>query len=448
MKKFFSLLLSICMLGAFVACGDTTGSDKGNGSTPPSTEQGGNNENNGGNNGEKPPVTPPDDNKDDGNEKPTDKVDVTKLVDFVVEVEPWRDPIVLQLTDPQIIDAAQERYATRLDAATEEYWATDKVWERYQQCFTETILKTNPDLIIITGDIVYGEFDDNGTAFEGFVNFMDSFDIPWAPVFGNHENESAKGVDWQCDQFEAAENCLFKQRTLTGNGNYSVGIMQGESLTRVFYMLDSNGCGSASSQSMANGHMKKTAGFGSDQIQWYTNSIGEIHKVSPSTKISFAYHIQQAAFLKAFEAYGFTGESSSLPIDIDKHPDKKAGDFGYLGEKFKAAWDEDYTVWNGMKALGVDSVFIGHIHANSASVVYDGIRCQFGQKSSTYDKANYVNANGNIVASYVSAGDPIIGGTVIVLSKDSGEIKDGYIYYATGNVRIDYGFDGVPELFE
>jgi hypothetical protein len=24
----------------------------------------------------------------------------------------------------------------------------------------------------------------------------------------------------------------------------------------------------------------------------------------------------------------------------------------------------------------------------------------------------------------------------------------GYIYYATGNVRMDYGFDGVPELFE
>lgn len=433
------------MLGAFVACGDMTGSDKGDGSTPPSMEQGNGNENNGDENGEKPPVTPPDDDNNEEENKPTD---VKTLVDFTVEVDAWRDPIVLQLTDPQIIDAAQERYATRLDAATEEYWATDKVWERYQQCFTETILKTNPDLIIITGDIVYGEFDDNGTAFEGFVNFMDSFDIPWAPVFGNHENESAKGVDWQCEQLVNAENCLFKQRTLTGNGNYSVGIMQGEILTRVFYMLDSNGCGSASAQSMANGHTKKTSGFGDDQIQWYTESIHQIKAVSPNTKISFAYHIQQAAFQQALEQYGFTGESSSLPIDIDKHSNKKDGDFGYLGEKFKAAWDEDYTIWNSMKALGVDSVFVGHIHANSASVVYDGIRCQFGQKSSTYDKANYVNANGNIVASYVSAGDPIIGGTVIVLSKDSGEIKDGYIYYATGNVRIDYGVDGLPEVFE
>ena len=39
----------------------------------------------------------------------------------------------------------------------------------------------------------------------------------------------------------------------------------------------------------------------------------------------------------------------------------------------------------GIKALGVDSILVGHEHANSASAVYDGIRFQYGQKTGTYE---------------------------------------------------------------
>ena len=142
-------------------------------------------------------------------------------------------------------------------------------------------------MIIITGDLVYGEFDDNGTAFLDFVAFMDSFGIPWAPVFGNHDNESAKGVDWQCEQLENAEHCLFKQRTLTGNGNYTVGIVQNNKLLRVFFMMDSNGCGAASDASMANNHTKKSVGFGDDQVEWFVEEAKRIKEASPDTKFSF-----------------------------------------------------------------------------------------------------------------------------------------------------------------
>lgn len=75
----------------------------------------------------------------------------------------------------------------------------------------------------------------------------------------------------------------------------------------------------------------------------------------------------------------------------------------------KGAWDLDGSVWEGIKKLGADSVFVGHEHCNSASVVYDGIRCQYGQKSSTYDRANYVQRDGAIVGSFTEAGDPMVG---------------------------------------
>ena len=85
-------------------------------------------------------------------------------------------------------------------------------------------------------------------------------------------------------------------------------------------------------------------------------------------------------------------------------------------------------VWEGMKALGCDSVFVGHEHCNSASVVYEKVRFQFGQKSSEYDRFNCVGADGKITGGYTKTGTSLVGGSVIPLSKDDGSIKNPYIY--------------------
>lgn len=346
------------------------------------------------------------------------------IVDFVVEVATGKEPIVLQLTDTQIIDAGQTRPGR--GGVDYDFWATDKVNERCYNYIKEVVNATKPDLIILTGDIIYGEFDDNGTALQGFIAFMESLQIPWAPIFGNHENESKMGADWQCEQLEKANYCLFKQRTLTGNGNYSVAIAQGGEIKRVFYMLDSNGCGAASDESMANGHTVKTVGFGYDQIEWYTNQITELKTAVPNVKISFAYHIQTAIFEDAFKEYGFSQDGDSFDINLDRLQETKEGDFGYIGAKLKNPWDEEYFIYYGMKDLGVDSIFVGHEHCNSASVVYDGVRFQFGQKSSEYDRFNYLHSDGSI--SSKGPGQSLMGGTVIPLAMD-GSLKTPYIYY-------------------
>ena len=337
-------------------------------------------------------------------------------VDFVVEVEDGRNPIVLQLTDTQIIDSSQQRTSGRLDAESEEYWAKDKKEDRCYKYVREVVNRTNPDLIILTGDIIYGEFDDDGSCFTDFVAFMESFEIPWAPVFGNHDNESTMGVDWQCEQFENAEHCLFKQRELYGNGNYSVGIKQNGKIVRAFYMLDSNGCGSHSAKSFECGHFKDTQGFGQDQIDWYNVSIQELKAKYPDVKISFAFHIQIGAFMDALqEKYDFYGK----PLDLDKNGVE--GDFGYVGYGF-SSWDANGRVWANIKELGVDSIFVGHEHSISSSVVYEGVRLQFGQKSSTYDAICYRGESNEIVVSSVDAGMPIVGGTVIEISHTDASI--------------------------
>ncbi len=342
------------------------------------------------------------------------------LVDFVVEVEAGRDIRVLQLTDPQIIAGEYQRYAER---GTGQWSHAEK--DKHEKYVEQIITRYNPDFIIVTGDVIYGEFDDSGASLLRYIKFMDSFQIPWAPVAGNHDWESSMGADWMCQQYEKSEYCLFKQRTLSGNGNYTVGLQQDGKLKRVFFMLDSNGCVNASKASLANGHTPTSFGFQQDQISWYTEVANTIKAQSPDTKISFAFHIQINAFALAMAKYGTVGNV----IDIDAHPDKEATDFGYMGRGLKSNWDTDNTVFNGLKALGVDSIFVGHEHCNSTSVVYEGVRLQYGQKSSTYDRANYKQANGTIVGSYSDAGEEIIGGTVIPVSELDGSIVNPYILY-------------------
>ena len=87
-------------------------------------------------------------------------VSVLGIPDFVVEVPAGRDPVVLQLTDTQIIDAAQVRPGGN---TYESLWATDQIEERLFNYLTETVEAADPDFIIITGDLVLGAHDDNGT---------------------------------------------------------------------------------------------------------------------------------------------------------------------------------------------------------------------------------------------------------------------------------------------
>ena len=367
--------------------------------------------------------------ENDTTDTETEEENVFDLVDFTISVPEDREPVILQLTDTQIIDST--------GTGKWDFWAADKMGVECFDYLTEIVNATKPDLILLTGDLVYGQYDSNGTSLLALIELMEGFDIPWAPVFGNHEAESAKGIDWQCAQLEAAENCLFLQRTLTGNGNYTVGIEQGGKLTRVFFMLDSNGCNNPSTESYKNTHLKTYSGFGNDQIKWYTGLIGEIKAISPETKLSFAFHIQLKVFLDSFSAYL---EEDTDTVFIDLLDEKSAGDFGFIGDERNVGFDTDYKVWNGLKALGVDSIFVGHMHSQSASIVYEGVRLQFGMKSSTYDRINYVNSNGTIEAGYRLGGKtPWVGGSIMKLSAD-GAISEGYIYYcknAGGNIDWD-----------
>lgn len=350
-----------------------------------------------------------------------------KLTDFEIEVESGREAVVLHLTDTQIIDATQSRTENRLGEGAREYWGADKMDARCFGYIRETVEATDPDFIILTGDLVYGEFDDKGTSLRALIEFMGNLGVPWAPIFGNHDNESVRGVDWQSRRLEEGKNCLFKQRNITGNGNYSVGIRQGGRITRVFYMLDNNCASTACEKSLVNGHTKRIYRFAEDQKAWVEDSIRELREGFPNVKISLSCHLQPYVFALALNKYGFE-ENGENSISIDKCENRAEGDFGYIGAGLKSAWDKDFSAWKWVKSIGADSLFVGHEHCNSASVVYEGVRLQYGQKSSTYDRFNNLLEDGSVKGQYWEIGRPLVGGTVVKLSENDGEIVDGYVY--------------------
>ncbi len=347
-------------------------------------------------------------------------------LDSHVRAVPGKEFTILQLTDMQVIDAGQQRTPDRLRQDEIDAWKTEHVEQCAYTPIRAVIERTRPDLILITGDIVYGEFDDSGRALAGFIAFMESFDIPWAPVFGNHDNESNIGVYAQCRMLEKAQNCLFRRSTtLTGNSNYSVGVYDGDRLSRVLYMLDSNCCWGATDPDTTHHH-----GMADDQIAWMRDTAADLAERSGHPIPGFAcFHIPTEDYITALTCAGYqteddpdggnyiiAGTAPASLIDRDTPspntceegnparvlPPAHPGDSGYKNERmprgrFQKARSEDFL------AASVDGVFMGHCHKCQISVMgSDGIRYTHGVKSGTYD--------------YHTRGR--IGGTKIVISED------------------------------
>ena len=303
--------------------------------------------------------------------------------DFVVRLEKERKNTkikLLQLTDMQIIDSFQRRTPDRLRIDEINSWNPAHFDEQCGDGIRSLVAQTNPDLIFITGDIIYGSFDDNGTTFEWFVNFMDSLEIPWAPVFGNHDNESLKGVQWQCQKFADSKFCLFKRGNVSGNGNYTVGIAVEDELIRVLHMIDSNGCGESDDPEII-----KEEGIFPDQIELIKENTLKIKEAQKKEVPAFiAFHIPTIEFFEAEKSKGYVkDEYDFYTLGVNVTP--KDGDFGTKRELYKQENIVKGEYLQHFKDCGIDGVFVGHCHSINTCILYEGIKWVFGLKTGQYD---------------------------------------------------------------
>ena len=302
--------------------------------------------------------------------------------DFVLELgEERRNTKIelLQITDMQFIDASQRRTPDRLRIDEINAWNPKNFDVHCANQIRTLLTQCSPDLIFITGDAVYGSFDDSGSAFLWFVQFMDSLGIPWALTFGNHDNESLRGVDWQCEVLEKAKNALFKRGNVTGNSNYSIGISVGGELVRMIYMTDSNGC-----KASADPKVEKRAGIYPDQLDKIRENARLAEKKSSSKVPAFmAFHIPTSDYLDIEAEKGYrTREREFYTIGVDTP--QKDKDFGCRKEKMSTMPKID-GFRDFLKDVNVDGIFCGHCHGINTVITHSDIKWVFGLKTGQYD---------------------------------------------------------------
>lgn len=313
------------------------------------------------------------------------------VMDFAFSED--REIRILQLTDTQIVDSLQQRTEGRLDATQTEQWKPENMDALVFSYIRETVEQTQPDLILLTGDNIHGEFDDNGECLKALIDCMEKLQIPWAPINGNHDNESIKGVQWQSEQYANAKYCLFNRRhAIGGNGNYSIGIAKNGELERVIYMLDSNYCGAKESTSY-----EKHADYGrtdiihsrneflEGQMEWYRLSQLRVNQVAEKVIPSFCcFHVPDAELAKGLVWSGYQDvESDDTKYIIGEDGViAQPGDSGY---KYGSVTDVLLnSLYPYMNEVGCDGTFSGHLHYSSTSVYYKGIRWTLGTKTGEY----------------------------------------------------------------
>ena len=318
---------------------------------------------------------------------------------------------ILQLTDMQIIDLDCARNPTR-DRQIKGAYFKEGVPDMDIRCFQyvyELAERLRPDLIVLTGDNVYGEFDDNGAMTKKLCDRMEEIGAPWAPVFGNHDNESRKGVRWQMEQFAKAPHCLFREGNVTGHGNYAIRLRceTSEKDTMTLYLLDTNGCrlvgdAWAPEEGITEDNVDydlicHEQGIYPDQIAWYRDTAQRICKECQEEIPSLAFfHIPLKKYDEAFiQKYNYEFKKDFLA--------DQEGDFGIVCEHNSKRIDADGAFYDMARSVGPRGVFAGHEHKNDACIHYDGVLLAYGTKTGT---ATYYR-------------DDAIGGTLIEITPDS-----------------------------
>lgn len=274
--------------------------------------------------------------------------DISKIQTVAKEREDFK---ILMLTDTQL-------------------WSDLGVNKKCYDEMDKLVAETSPDLIVLPGDVLSAFA--SRFSINKFIKHMDSYKIPWAPVFGNHDDEiPTNSLNWQGDKYEASEYCLFRKgpSNLYGCGNYVLNIVEGDTPVYSVYMLDNGRYLNYDTVGTKEIYM------GYEQIAWYEWNVLGINEAAGYTVPSMTFsHFAQPEFREAVEKYGVKEEDGSYTIPSEYG-------FGYCQYLPGTAPVKSGFV-DKCKELGSTKyIFCGHDHENNASVTDDGITYTYGLKT-------------------------------------------------------------------
>lgn len=225
-------------------------------------------------------------------------------------------------------------------------------------CIKNTIEAEQPDLIVLTGDIIYSAPADQNL--RKVLDYISQYKIPFALVFGNHDHE--QGLS-NTELLQIARQVPYRVASdvdsITGTGNYLLEINgnQKDTPQAILYFIDSNQY-SQLKDAGVNGYDY----IHRDQIDWYVHSSSQYtvrNNNRPLPSLAF-FHIplpeyNQAARNENTTLYGIRREKACSP-------------------------ELNTGMFAAMKEQGdIMGVFVGHDHDNDYAVNWYNILLAYGR---------------------------------------------------------------------
>lgn len=231
---------------------------------------------------------------------------------------------------------------------------------------------TNPDLIIITGDLVYPTpiqsfYLNNQTALFQLISFFNNLNIPWTFVYGNHETEDyalrnadelyAKVISANDNMAEIYNMLLYYNYddNISGRSNMIFEIINSDNtINQVLYLMDSG--------DYYSNILNDYDYIRDDQVQWYRETLKDIGTNNSSMVF---FHIPLVETKEAIDEY------------LKNENDVKYY-FGEINEKVSCSRFRS-KLFDAITELGsTKAVFYGHDHSNNISIEYKGVRLTYG----------------------------------------------------------------------
>lgn len=309
-------------------------------------------------------------------------------------VEIWSAGDVFDLSEIQTVEKKREDFKILMFTDTQLWADLGKNKECYEQ-MDALVEKTNPDMIVLPGDnlsAMASRFSINN-----FISHMDKYEIPWAPAFGNHDNEiPSNSLNWQADKYMKSDYCLLEKgpSNLYGCGNYVVNITENGSPVYTVFMLDNGRYTEYDDGSTGEIYM------GYEQIAWYEWNVTGIAQAAGRTVPSMVFsHFAQPEFREAVEKLCVQNDNGCYTVP-------EGYGFGYCDYLPGAAPVRSGFV-DKCKELGSTKyLFCGHDHENNASITYDGITMTYGLKTGPSPVPwNFAEETGGTLVTITGNGD-------------------------------------------
>ena len=315
-------------------------------------------------------------------------VETTEIITTAAETEPEPATSPEEIRLNQLLESRIELHfgddgKFRIMALSDLHIPVGGIPEEGMARVRQLVEKEKPDLIVLVGDNLMGDFNDEDTFREALGSLVDYFeeqDIYWMHVYGNHDPEMGVSLEQQQAIYESYEHCLSKDpdKELTGVGNYVLPIYGSDSDEVKFLVwgIDSNSnLTEADKQALFPLNSTTFKGYDTvkydyihyDQIQWY-------HEASELIEEQFGRKVPglMAFHIPLHETYAAWLNRRALEWEGEKGDTVSASAYNSgLFEILRGRGD-------------VKAVVSGHDHLNNFMVNYAGIKlCYAGSVTTT-----------------------------------------------------------------